>query len=93
MRKKHLRIVVSNVSVAPKEKKVYWWRRMHPLRALQVPVGVVIVVSIVLASFFAANDIWHSASTMWMLAFIFMYLFWALEYKMQKDFDLYKTED
>ena len=96
MKKDHLRLVVDNGSIVPRKRTAYWWRRMHPIRALQVPVFVMIIISAAMASFFVVNGSWHAASTMWLLSFIFMFLFWALEWsfecKIQEDFDLYKIE-
>ena len=87
------KVVVLSDFRPPKEKKVWWWRKMHPLQALQVPVSVVVFIAAVSGIVFTAKTHWHAAATMWALAFWFFFLFWALGLQARKKFDLFKTED
>ena len=89
----HLRLVINNTKPVLREKRVYWWRKMHPLRALQIPVVVVMIITVIAGMIFTARDSWHTASVMWLTSFLLMSMLWYFEYQMQKDFDLFKTED
>lgn len=90
---KYLRLVASNDSPVLRERKVFWWRRMPLFRVLQVPLGIVTIIVFISGVFLNSLKQWEAASALLMLAFVCMFLFWALEIALKKEFDLYKTED
>ena len=92
-RQGHLKLVASNKNLTPRKKKVHWWRKVHPLQALQVPVAIIMIITVISGMIFTARENWHTASVMWLASFLFMSLLWYFEYHMRKDFDLFKTED
>ena len=78
---------------AKKKRELGWWRKIHPLQALQVPVAIVMIITVISGMIFTARENWQTASSMWLASFLFMSLLWYFEYHMRKDFDLFKTED
>lgn len=90
---KYLRLVASNDAPVLRERKVFWWRKMPIFRVLQVPLGIVTIIVFVSGTFLFSLKQWEAASTLLMFAFVCMFLFWALEFALKKEFDLYKTED
>ncbi len=77
----------------PKEIKLRWWSKVHPLRLLQIPVGIAIAIFAVYGLVLSAKEVGHSSGTIWAIAFWLMFFFWVIEYSTNKHFDLYKTED
>ncbi|MBI5078018.1 MAG: hypothetical protein HZB11_01450 [Candidatus Yonathbacteria bacterium] len=84
------------LKVEKMEEKVRPWRRIPILQVLRVLIGTMTALSFGSRVILTDAKIWSSATTMWMLAFSFMFLFWLVEYIMHNllriKFDLYKTE-
>lgn len=87
------KVIELNDFRSSKPRKIWWWRKIDPLRFLQVSVCFVIIITAVSGVIFTVAGIHHAAETMWSLAFWSFVLFWALDYQSRKNFDLYKTED
>ena len=86
------RVVIYHDFTRKKEKKVWWWSKIHPLRLFQIPVGIAIATFVIYGLYLFAEEGSHQKAILWMCAFWLMFLFWACEYHIAKDFDLYKTE-
>lgn len=73
--------------------KIRWWGKMSILQILQIPLGIAIFIAVISGMILNAVEIWHAATTAWMIAFFLMVLFWQLEFQMRKDSKVFKKED
>lgn len=91
---KYLKLVASNDAPVLRERKVSWWREISIFRVLQIPVGIVTIITFISGVLLNSPKQWELASTLLMGAFIGMFLFWVLEVALKKkQFGLYKTKD
>lgn len=81
----HLKLVVSNKEPQVRKRKAYWWRRLHPCRAIQVPVAAITFILFVLAMLLDTFKYWHASSNLFALSTFGMLAFWFLEYMHHKD--------
>lgn len=77
----------------PQEKKPRWWNKIHPLRMLQVPVGITIAILAVCGIVLSSKEIGYSTGTIWALAFWLMFFFWACDFRIRQDYYLVKKPD
>ncbi|MFZ2303437.1 MAG: hypothetical protein WAV98_01435 [Minisyncoccia bacterium] len=70
----------------PPEKKLRWWNKLHPLRVLQVPIGIVIGTLAVYGTVLSTEESGHSTATIWAIAFWLMFFFWACEFHIRNDY-------
>lgn len=87
------KVVVLDEFRKPKEKKLRWRNKLHSLRVLQIPVGIAIAVFVIYGSVLSAKEVGYSSGTIWAFAFWLMFLFWACEFHIRKDYYLVKKPD
>ena len=89
----HLKLVVSNKNPILKEKKVHWWRKMHPLQAFQVPVSVLAFTTFVTGIMLYSFEYWHASAKLFCISAVLVFFLWFFEHQVRMDFDLFKTKD